>query len=511
MEYRLTTPLTREALAPLRKGDLVYLSGVIYTARDAAHKRLVALAKEGKALPFPIENATIYYVGPTPAKPGQVIGSAGPTTSYRMDAYSPTLIALGETGMIGKGRRSQEVIDAMKAHGAVYFGAIGGAGALLARCIKKAEIVAYEDLGAEAVRRLEVEDMPLVVVIDSLGGNLYETGRADYLGKPREEMKLWTQSAYPEYHKRDTPWDPMAWRSAFLCTHDKHKIRRVVYASTLQAVEERGYTLPDGRHIPLALDPDMDRESKLYAKELHPAPPEVVKDTVVEVVDRDCLAVAKELLEAQLGRVAVLNMANRQTPGGGVYGGSGAQEEYCFRCSDYFRSLYQYSPFGDMYGVSPVEDQYPMDRDFGGCYSPNVTIFRGLEEEGYPFLEKTWKMNFIAVAALNRPETVTTPEGDRHLIHALVEPAKRKMRTIFNIAIENGVEVLVLGAMGCGAFRNPPEHIAALFKEVLDEPPYKGRFVKIVFAIKGDHNSMASRRYGSLVDTFSAILTPNKK
>ena len=141
MEYRLTTPLTREALAPLRKGDLVYLSGVIYTARDAAHNRLVALAREGKELPFPIENATIYYVGPTPAKPGQVIGSAGPTTSYRMDAYSPTLIALGETGMIGKGRRSQEVIDAMKAHGAVYFGAIGGAGALLARCIKKAEIV----------------------------------------------------------------------------------------------------------------------------------------------------------------------------------------------------------------------------------------------------------------------------------------------------------------------------------------------------------------------------------
>lgn len=511
MEYRLTTPLTREALAPLRKGDLVYLSGVIYTARDAAHKRLVALAKEGKELPFPIENATIYYVGPTPAKPGQVIGSAGPTTSYRMDAYSPTLIALGETGMIGKGRRSQEVINAMKAHGAVYFGAIGGAGALLARCIKKSEIVAYEDLGAEAIRRLEVEDMPLVVVIDSVGGNLYETGRADYLGKPKKEMKVWTSSAYPEYRKRDTPWDGMAWRSAFLCTHDKHKLRREVYASTLQAVEEERYTLPDGRRISLSLDPNMERESKLYARELHPAPPETVKDTVVEVVDRDCLAVAKELLEEQLGRVAVLNMANRQTPGGGVYGGSGAQEEYCFRCSDYFRSLYQYSPFGAMYGVSPVEEQYPMDRDFGGCYSPNVTIFRGLEEEGYPFLETPWKMNFIAVAALNRPETVTTPEGDRHLIRSLVEPAKRKIRTIFNIAIENGVEVLVLGAMGCGAFRNPPEHIAALFKEILDEPPYKGRFAKIVFAIKGDHNSMASRRYGSLVDTFSAILTPNKK
>ena len=181
MEYRLTTPLTREALAPLRKGDLVYLSGVIYTARDAAHKRLVALAKEGKELPFPIENATIYYVGPTPAKPGQVIGSAGPTTSYRMDAYSPTLLRLGQLGMIGKGKRGPEVIQAMKETGSVYFGAIGGAGALLSRCVKSAKLVCYEDLGAEAVRELEVENLPLTVVIDSQGNNLYETGRAAYL------------------------------------------------------------------------------------------------------------------------------------------------------------------------------------------------------------------------------------------------------------------------------------------------------------------------------------------
>lgn len=316
---------------------------------------------------------------------------------------------------------------------------------------------------------------------------------------------------FSEYQRHYDKWDPEAWLAEFRTTIDRFSSRREVYASTLQAVEEGGYTLPDGRRVSLFLDPDMDRESKLYAKELHPAPPEVVKDTVVEVVDRDCLAVARELLEAQLGRVAVLNMANRQTPGGGVYGGSGAQEEYCFRCSDYFRSLYRYTPFAADFGLTQVQDQYPMDRDFGGCYSPNVTIFRGLEEEGYPFLETPWKVDFIAVAALNCPDMVTTPEGDRHLIHALVEPAKRKMRTIFNIAIENGVDVLVLGAMGCGAFRNPPEHIAALFKEVLDEPPYKGRFVKIVFAIKGDHNSMASRRYGSLVDTFSAILTPNKK
>ena len=313
---------------------------------------------------------------------------------------------------------------------------------------------------------------------------------------------------FPEYQRHYDKWDPEAWLAEFRTTIDRFSSRRQVYASTLQAVKERGYTLPDGRRVTLVLDPDMDRKSRMYTRILRPAPPEERKDTVVEVVGRDCLAVAKELCAAYPGRVAVLNMASRQTPGGGVYGGSGAQEEYCFRCSDYFRSLYQYCPFGAMYGVSPAEDRYPMDRDFGGCYSPNVTVFRGTEEEGYPFLETPWQVHFIAVAALNSPEPVTTPEGDRHLIRSLVEPAKRKMRTIFNIAIDNGMEALVLGAMGCGAFRNPPEHIAALFREVLDEPPYKGRFAKIVFAIKGDHNSMASRRYGGLLDTFSAILTP---
>ena len=186
-QVRITAPMTRETARSLRSGDSCLISGVIYTARDAAHKRLCALAAEGKPLPLDIRDAMIYFVGPTPAKPGQVIGSAGPTTSYRMDAYSPTLIALGQTGMIGKGKRGQEVVDAMKEHGAVYFGAIGGCGALLGKCIKKSEIVAYEDLGAEAIRRLEVEDFPAVVIIDSLGNNLYETGREAYLkGAPYE-------------------------------------------------------------------------------------------------------------------------------------------------------------------------------------------------------------------------------------------------------------------------------------------------------------------------------------
>ena len=180
-QVRITAPMTRETARSLRSGDSCLISGVIYTARDAAHKRLCALAAEGKPLPLDIRDAMIYFVGPTPAKPGQVIGSAGPTTSYRMDAYSPTLIALGQTGMIGKGKRGAEVVEAMKAHGAVYFGAIGGCGALLGKCIKRSEIVAYEDLGAEAIRRLEVEDFPAVVIIDSLGNNLYETGREAYL------------------------------------------------------------------------------------------------------------------------------------------------------------------------------------------------------------------------------------------------------------------------------------------------------------------------------------------
>ena len=181
MIKKVTAPLTKEQLKDLHSGDDVLITGVIYTARDAAHKRLCELLAEGKELPFDVKDSIIYYVGPTPAKEGQAIGSAGPTTSYRMDAYSPAMIAAGQTGMIGKGKRGPEVIEAMKKYGAVYFGAIGGAGAYLSRCIKKAEVVCYEDLGSEAVRRLEVVDFPAFVIIDSEGNNLYETGRKAYL------------------------------------------------------------------------------------------------------------------------------------------------------------------------------------------------------------------------------------------------------------------------------------------------------------------------------------------
>jgi len=183
MEKHITLPLTEETARSLHAGDTVYLTGEIYTSRDAGHKRMCEALARGEELPFDPMNATIYYVGPTPAKAGQVIGSAGPTTSGRMDAYAPTMMSVGARGMIGKGARLPEVVDAMKKYGGVYFGAIGGAGALIAKSIKKCELIAYEDLQSEALRRLWVEDMPLTVIIDSEGRNLYEEGRAAYLKK----------------------------------------------------------------------------------------------------------------------------------------------------------------------------------------------------------------------------------------------------------------------------------------------------------------------------------------
>ncbi|MDD5899472.1 MAG: Fe-S-containing hydro-lyase [Lachnospiraceae bacterium] len=173
-EKKIQTPLTKEMAKTLHAGDYVYLTGTIYSARDAAHKRLTESLMRGEELPLPLENEIIYYLGPTPARPGQVIGSAGPTTASRMDKYAPSLLDLGQTGMIGKGRRSEAVIASMKKNSAVYFAAVGGAGALLSKCIKAAKVIAYEDLGAEAIYKLEVEDFPVIVVIDCEGNNLYE-------------------------------------------------------------------------------------------------------------------------------------------------------------------------------------------------------------------------------------------------------------------------------------------------------------------------------------------------
>jgi fumarate hydratase subunit beta len=177
---RITTPLTDDVLEKLHIGDRVLITGTLFTARDAAHKRLAELVQDGKALPFDIKGAIIYYVGPTPPKPGRVIGSAGPTSSYRMDSYSPLLIAQGLKGMIGKGARGKPVVEAMKKYKAVYFVATGGAGALISKTIKKAEVVTYGDLGAEAIRKLEVENFPVLVANDIYGHDLYEEGWKRY-------------------------------------------------------------------------------------------------------------------------------------------------------------------------------------------------------------------------------------------------------------------------------------------------------------------------------------------
>lgn len=175
MEKHITAPFSKEVAETLKAGDYVYITGTIYTARDAAHKRMYEALKKGEPLPIPLKNEVIYYMGPSPAREGRPIGSAGPTTSSRMDKYTPALLDLGLIGMIGKGKRSDEVIEALKRNSAVYFAAIGGAGALLSKCIKASEIIAYDDLGTEAIRRLEVENFPVIVVIDSEGNNLYLT------------------------------------------------------------------------------------------------------------------------------------------------------------------------------------------------------------------------------------------------------------------------------------------------------------------------------------------------
>lgn len=180
MSTHVCAPLDPAQVRSLRAGDSVLLSGTIYTGRDAAHKRLCALLDAEEPLPIPLEHQVIYYAGPCPAKPGDAIGSCGPTTSYRMDAYAPRLCDLGLIGMIGKGQRSEAVVEAIRRNGGVYFAATGGAGALIARCVRSSRVVAFEDLGTEAIRELQVENLPLIVAIDSEGGNLYESGPAAY-------------------------------------------------------------------------------------------------------------------------------------------------------------------------------------------------------------------------------------------------------------------------------------------------------------------------------------------
>jgi len=188
MNKKLTTPLTKEKVLELHAGDQILLTGVIYTGRDAAHKRLLALIENNEPLPFDVQDQIIYFVGPTPAKPGTAFGSGGPTTSGRMDAYSPTLLSLGLRGMIGKGYRNENVKKAIQDYTGVYFGAIGGAGAYMSQCVKECQVIAFEDLGPEAIRQLYVEDFPVTVIIDAYGNDLYHIGREQYLRGKEDEI-----------------------------------------------------------------------------------------------------------------------------------------------------------------------------------------------------------------------------------------------------------------------------------------------------------------------------------
>lgn len=180
MDKKIKAPIDKETAKSLKAGDYVYIDGIIYTARDAAHKRMTETLERGEALPIDIEGNVIYYMGPSPAREGRPIGSAGPTTASRMDKYTPRLLDMGMGAMIGKGKRSQAVIDGIVRNGSVYFAAVGGAGAILSKCIKESEVVAYDDLGTEAIRKLTVENFPVIVVIDSEGNNLYETAILKY-------------------------------------------------------------------------------------------------------------------------------------------------------------------------------------------------------------------------------------------------------------------------------------------------------------------------------------------
>lgn len=283
-----------------------------------------------------------------------------------------------------------------------------------------------------------------------------------------------------------------------------HAIRADVFRDTVGCVRNGGYTLPDGTRVVLPLSPTIAQDTRFYSREL-PAAQGVpgAAPAKVEVRKGDCLVIARDLIDKEgVAEVCVLNMANRQTPGGGVYSGAGAQEEHLFRSSDYFRSLYQYAPFAGQYGVAHAPESYPLDRNFGGAFSRAVTVFRGPEAEGYPLLEHPWQCNFVAVPAIPRPDTFLDATGEERLTPPMADGTRNKIRTILRIARENGQRVLVLGAFGCGAFRNPPRHVAELFKEIIDSAEFASAFDRIVFAIKPDHNDQRGNNFLN----FSAIL-----
>lgn len=302
-------------------------------------------------------------------------------------------------------------------------------------------------------------------------------------------------------------WDSEVWKKKFKTARDKetyHALRREVWLDTLTAVKNAGYSLPNGNTVTLDLADMTKYGSRFYSHEFHAACLPVKESVEIQVVSEDCLDVARAWAEQGL-EVTVLNMANRRNPGGGVIYGAGAQEEYLFRCSDYYRSLYRYVSYAFQYDLDRDGHSYPLDRNFGGIYSPSVTVFRGNEAGGYKLLENPFHINLIAVAGMNRPELVYE-DGETRIAPHLVEGIKNKIRTILRIAQDNGQRNLILGALGCGAFRNPPKHVAELFRLVLCEAEFSHAFQRITFAIKSDHNSNGSTNFNAFFKVLNGFV-----
>ena len=323
----------------------------------------------------------------------------------------------------------------------------------------------------------------------------------------------WVSSVWPNdeqaYERSDNPfeslvhggavrWDARLWL-ARRRDWNRHAAHRLVYGSTIQAVKAGAYESEQGNIVQIPPDPGIVSGSKFYSHELTPEPAQHRYDTEITVESNDCLVTAERLVRNGDGKVAVLNMANAYTPGGGALYGSAAQEESCFFRSNYYLSLYRYADFGTQFQLELADERYPLNPNYGGCYSPNITVFRGPKDDGYPYLDDPWKVNFIAVAAIDTPPTTINDEGERRLGESSVTATKNKIRTILNIAIDNDVDELVLSAFGCGAFHNPPKHMAELFRDVLNEDAYRGRFKRIVFAIIGHGNN-----YQSFAEVFGA-------
>ena len=293
-------------------------------------------------------------------------------------------------------------------------------------------------------------------------------------------------------------WNAEEWKTQFelLTTQNRLKqkeetrfllrsMRIEVFKNTTFLVKQGYYYNAKNQKISFLDTQNMVVNTKFYHS---PCPvhhvPTIHGKTIVKIENIDCLLAAEKLLNDGY-HPAVLNMASRQNPGGGVQTGAGAQEENLFRRTNLFQSLYQFTPYASNFGLYKSKYQYPLDRNFGGIYTPHATVFRGTEQKGYPLLDKSFQMSIIAVAGINRP-TLASPE---QIIPELIEPVKNKMRTIFRIGLLHHHDSLVLGALGCGAFRNPPAHIARLFHEVMEEEEFKNKYKLLVFAILDDHNA----------------------